>query len=324
MATPTNEGTAVLLVSHGTVDDLADLPGFLRNIRRGHAPSPELVAEVRKRYEAIGGKSPLNDVSRALAEGLEKRLEIPVRMANRLWKPYASDVLASLARNGVTRVIVLPLAQHSAHVYGTAVETAALELTSHGDQKLHVKAAPNWGKEPLLVQAYADAIRTGLRAIDQAHHGRTTVVLTAHSLPKAVIAAGDPYEREVRESAELVAKAVGEAMPRWVVAFQSQGLAPKGTGEASGAPVPEWLGPGLEATFDDLRARGDTHVLVAPVGFLADHVEILYDIDIEAKAWAADRGLALTRTASLNTSPLLLDTLEKLARGLLADGASRS
>ncbi len=309
----TQNDTGVLLISHGTVDNLDDLPVFLRNIRRGHAAPPELLAEVRRRYEAIGGKSPLNEITQAIAVALEERLGFPVRMANRLFKPYAGDVLANFARNGITKVLTIPMAQHSAKIYGAAVQTAALELTAHGDQKLEVSCAPNWGKEPLLVQAYADAIRAAIHAVPESERAKTTVVLSAHSLPTSVIAAGDPYETEFRESADLIARAVGPSMTHHVVCFQSQGMSTPG-----GPPV-TWLGPGLEATLDAIKERGDTRVIVAPVGFLADHVEILYDIDVEAKAWAASRNLTLTRTASLNSSPLLLDTLEKLARALVVE-----
>jgi protoporphyrin/coproporphyrin ferrochelatase len=290
--------TAVVLIGHGTVDDLDDLPPFLTAIRRGHPAPPALVAEVRRRYEAIGGKSPLTGISRDVATKLEARVGVPVRLAMRLWKPYPKDVLADLRREGVERVVVVPLAQHSAHVYAEAVETAAAGA-------FRVTSARNWGREPALTRAFADAIRSALAEVPS--RDDTLLLMTAHSLPLAIIRAGDPYEDEVRASAAAIAEALGPAIPEVRVAFQSQGM---GGGE--------WLGPDLHASLDAARAAGKKHVLVAPIGFLADHVEILYDLDIEAKALAAERGLSLTRTRSLNAEGGLIDALENVARPLLA------
>jgi ferrochelatase len=303
--------TAILLVAHGTVDRLDELPGFLANIRRGHPAPPELVAEVRRRYEAIGGRSPLLDICRELAGKLEEKLGVPTRVAMRLWQPYPKEVLEGLVREGATRIVVVPLAQYSAKVYGEAVVAAAKEL---GAGELEVVCADNWAQEPLLVRAYAQEIRRVLADVPAAERTKTTLVMTAHSLPVAVVKAGDPYEREVRASAEAIAREVragGHDNLRHEVVFQSQGM---GTGPG-GRPV-EWLGPGLKEALTAAAARGDTRVVVAPIGFLADHVEILYDLDIEAQGWARELGLTLTRTRSLNASEGLVDALAKVASAL--------
>jgi ferrochelatase len=223
---------------------------------------------------------------------------VPVRLAMRLWRPYPKDVLKELADEGVERVVVVPLAQHSAHVYAEAVEAAA-------GGSVRVTSAKNWGREPALTLAFADAIRRAL-AESGAPREATLLLLTAHSLPLAIIRGGDPYEDEVRASAAAIVDALGPASPQVEVAFQSQGM---GGGE--------WLGPDLPTSLDAARARGKKHVIVAPIGFLADHVEILYDLDVEAKALAAERGLTLTRTRSLNASDGLIDALENVARPLL-------
>ncbi len=303
--------TAVVLVAHGTVESLDDLPEFLRNIRRGHAPSPDLVAEIRRRYEAIGGRSPLNAINRDVARALEARLGLPVRLANRLWSPYPKDVLAELASRGVRRVVAVPLAQHSAAVYGAAMTAAAREV----DPTLEVVCAPNWGRTPELTGAFAGAVLDALARVPAAEADRTAVVLTAHSLPVSVLRAGDPYEREVRASAEDVVAAVrarGGAFSEHVVAFQSQGA----------EPGLEWLGPDLRSTLAELSGRGRRHVVLAPIGFLADHVEILYDLDIEATTWARELGMTAYRSASLNASSGLIDALASVAGDLL--GRSRS
>ena len=298
---------AVLLVSHGTVGDLDDLAAFVTNVRRGHPAPVELVAELRRRYVAIGGASPLNTINAEIARKLAQRLGgVRVAWANRLWKPYVRDRLSELARDGVRRVVLVPLAQHSAHIYaadaaGSARE-AGVELTS----------APNWGQSEALCDAFASRIVSALGGapLRDAH-----VVMTAHSLPSAVIDAGDPYEREVRAAAAAIASRLaarlGEA-PTVHVAFQSQGMTVPGQ-----RPV-AWLGPDLSTTLAAVAQAGAKRVVLAPIGFLADHVEILYDLDIEARAMAEARGLAFARAASLNASDDLIAVLEDVARPFLA------
>ena len=311
---------AVLLIAHGTVDALADLPAFLANIRRGHAAPPELVAEVTRRYQAIGGQSPLNAINGEVAAKLEKKLGVPVRLSNRLWEPYPKAVLAQLAQEGARRVAVVPLAQHSAYVYAEAAKRAAGELEAEGGAHLDLACAENWGQREELTQAYAQRIRAVRRDGD-------ALVMTAHSLPKPIVDAGDPYEREVRASAAAIAKALGDAP--YEVEFQSQGMSTGPGGKADGtseAPprrgqhLVEWLGRGIRPLLEACAARGAKRVVIAPIGFLADHVEILYDLDIEAKSWATDLGLTLARTESLNAADDFIDVLARVSAPLI--GAS--
>jgi protoporphyrin/coproporphyrin ferrochelatase len=304
---------AALLVAHGTVDDLSELPEFAARIRRGHPAPPELLAELRRRYEAIGGQSPLNAINRRLASRLEEIIGVPVRVANRLARPFVKDVMGDLAQWGVERIVAVPLAQYSAHVYAGAVDEAASEL-ARGGVRIEAVCAPSWGEEPALLDAYATAIAESLAPIDPV--AQTTLILSAHSLPLAAIRAGDPYEREVRAAAakigdRVVARA-GERALRQVVVFQSQGMS-AGPG---GRPV-EWLGPDLPAAIEECRARGESHVVFAPIGFLADHVEILYDLDIEARGWVEERGMTFHRTRSLNDSEPLVRVLADLTLPLL-------
>jgi ferrochelatase len=203
----------------------------------------------------------------------------------------------------VNRIYAVPLAQHSAGVYGAAMSAAATELG------LEVVNAPNWGQIPELNRAFADAI-------EAAGPSGAAIVFTAHSLPVAVIRAGDPYEREFRASAEAVVAELrrrGVALGEVRVCFQSQGI---GTNM-------EWLGPDLDATLEELAAAGTRRVLVAPIGFLADHVEILYDLDIEAKASAEALGMTLYRSASLNDGEGMVAALEAVVRRLVATGEAR-
>jgi len=294
---------AVLLASHGSIDDLDDVAAFATNVRRGHAPSDDLVRELRRRYHLVGG-SPLNAINAAVAAKLEKRIGLPVCWASRLWRPYVRDVLGDLARRGVARVALVPLAQHSAAVYAAAARPSAEEA------HIELACATNWGQSPRLCRAFADRI---VDALGPEHGSESvTVAMTAHSLPRSVIDAGDPYEREVRSSAALIAELVAaRAIPRvrFAVAFQSQGLA--------GAGASPWLGPDISTTLDTARARGDRRVVFAPIGFLADHVEVLYDLDVEARAMAAERGLSYARSRSLNSDDDFIEVLADVSAPLL-------
>ena len=299
---------AVLLAAHGTVDDLDDLAGFVQNVRRGRPAEAAVVSELRRRYEAIGGTSPLNATNALLANKLEKRLGVRVAWANRLWRPYVRDVIADLGRQGTTRVALLPLAQYSTHVYEkdarAAAEPAGIELA----------CATNWGSDPALCAAFAERIAGALAGIGDL--SGTTVVMTAHSLPKAVVERGDPYEDDVRRSTDAIAAAVRRLAGRdvrCVVAYQSQALGTAQEGASTG-----WLGPSIRTVLDDLHARTGRGVVFAPVGFLADNVEILYDLDIEACQMARERDLFYLRARSLNADDDLVGVLAALARPLIA------
>lgn len=293
---------AVLLTCHGTVDRVEDIPAFLTNIRRGRPTPPELVAEVQHRFERIGG-SPLMRITAAQADALARRLRKPVYVAGRLWGPYPGEVLARAVADGVRSILSLPLAPQSVDVYHGSVREAA---AAHPE--LSVRYAPSWGTEPLLVRAFVDAIDEALGRWDTSQRSEVTVVLTAHSLPVRVLRSGDPYEAQFRAMAELVAEAVSARGNAARIAFQSQGMTSD-----------EWLGPDLPTTFASLAAERKRHVLVAPIGFLADHVETLYDIDIEAQKLAADAGLErLERMPAMNVRPAFIDALTRVAEHALA------
>jgi len=301
------EALGILLIAHGTVESLDDLPPFLANIRRGHPAPPELIAEVRRRYEAIGGKSPLLDHCRELARNVAERAHLPTKVAMRLWHPYPDKVLREFAADGVNTVLVVPLAQHSAPIYGSAVEEAAEKLKGEGIS-IAVRAAANWGQSETLTQAYAEKAKAALALVPPGK--KVHLFFTAHSLPQSIIDHGDPYEKEVNASAQAVYEAIGVPALSHRVVFQSQGMS-QGPG---GRPM-AWLGPDLKASLAEVP-KGD-HVIVAPIGFLADHVEILYDLDIEAKGWAGEMGVGFSRTESLNASDRLAEAVHEVVKGLI-------
>lgn len=293
--------TAVLLISHGTVASLDELPAFLASIRRGHPAPPELLAEVRRRYEAIGGNSPLLAINERVARKLADGTGLPTYSAARHGSPALRGVLETMVRDGVTRALVLPLGQHSASIYEAAVREVAADLP------LSFACAANWGQDPALLGLYAAKVQHALATVNRP----ARLLLSAHSLPQAVIDAGDPYEREVRAAAAVIAKLANVDNAR--IVFQSQGMS-KGPG---GRPMP-WLGPDLDAAMQEAARDGETHVVVAPVGFLADHVEILYDLDLEAKARAEALGLGFSRTESLNDDNAFVAVLARLVGQLAA------
>jgi protoporphyrin/coproporphyrin ferrochelatase len=301
--------TAVLLSCHGTVERIEDLPAFVTNIRRGRPAPPEVLEEVRRRFEHIGG-SPLMHITRAQGEALAARLGLPVAVAGRLWHPYPGEALASLHAAGVRRVISLPLAPQSVDVYHAVVREAAARLGAAsggdggGDGGLEVRCVPAWGLEPALLDAFVEVIDEALARFPEEGRAGVPVLLTAHSLPLRIIAAGDPYERQFRAMAAEVERRLASRGNPTSVAFQSQGM----TGDA-------WLGPDLKETFARLAAEGHREALIAPIGFVAEHVETLYDLDTEAHVLAKEAGLArLERAPAVNARPRFIDALEALVR----------
>ncbi|WP_437601543.1 ferrochelatase [Sorangium sp. So ce590] len=297
--------TAVLLSCHGTVERLDDLPAFLSNIRRGRPAPPELIEEVRRRFQTIGG-SPLLRITQAQADALAARLGLPVVIAGRLWHPYPEDVLGSLHGSGVRRVISLPLAPQSVDVYHAVVRDAAARQGG-----MEVRCVPAWGLEPALIDAFVEVIDEALARFPEESRAKVAVILSAHSLPQRIIDAGDPYERQFRAMAAEVERRVASRGNPVLVAFQSQGM----TGDA-------WLGPDLRSTFEALAARGAREALIASIGFVADHVETLYDLDVEAHVVARGAGLArLERAPAVNARPRFIDALEALVRRELETAA---
>ena len=295
---------AILLVAHGTVSDLDDLPAFVARIRHGRPAPPGLLGDLRRRYEAIGG-SPLLRITEEQARALEVKTGLPVLLGMRLWEPSVEAALREAARRELTRLVLVPLAPFSVDVYGAAarrsLEAVRAELGSSAPELV---VCEPWGVEPAFVEAHRAALAARLALAGSG--ASTAVVLTAHSLPSVAIRAGDHYQAEVEASARAVAERLGQACE---LCYQSQG--------ADGG---EWLGPDLRQTFERLVQRGAKRVVLSPFGFLADHVETLYDLDIEAHSWAARMGLSLERVPALNTDPGLIAALHNVAIRALQPG----
>jgi len=280
----------VLLLAHGAPDKLEDIPQFLLNVREGR-PLPEpVVKEIVHRYRLIGGGSPLLRLTTLQAEALAKLIVHPVFVGMRNWKPFIKEAVERLAAEGVERLLAVCLAPQNSCTSIGLYRKYLNEAVRQVRPSLAVDFVENWHDHPGLIEAFRERIAAALERAERETGGAVPVIFTAHSVPERTIADGDPYEQQVRETAALVAKAIGLAEYR--LAFQSQGL----TAE-------KWIGPTVESQLDELAAAGAKDVLLAPVGFVADHVEILYDIDVLFREYGKARGVAVRRSESLNASP---------------------
>lgn len=297
---------AILLVAHGSPDNVDQIPAFLDNIRRGRPASAEIIQEVKRRYEAIGGRSPLLNTTREQARLLSDRVGLPALVGMRMWHPYLEEVLREAASKRYTRLLTVVMAPHSAFVYEGVLRSIATKLAGEGVTVPELIVAPCIGEEPALLETLATLVREQLEDLDPAQRSRWILVPSAHSLPVRVVEAGDPYPTLVEKTAEgMIARLAADALPS-ILAYQSQGM----TNDA-------WLGPDLPTTFARARATGARGVLIAPVGFLSDHVETLYDLDIEARAMAAEAGLEFRRSRCPNTEKGLIDALEAVVRRMM-------
>jgi len=291
---------AVLLLAHGAPERVEDIPEFLKHVRGGR-PLPEpAVREIMRRYERIGGGSPLRLLTEQQGRALQARLGVPVLVGMRNWKPFIADAVAALPE-GLARLVVICLAPQNSRtsvgLYRKHLEVALEKLSRHPA----VVFVESWHDHPKLIQAFAEKLRVGLKGMEVDAGREVPVILTAHSVPESTIAAGDPYDAQVRQTAALVAQAAG--LRHWRVAYQSQGM----TAEP-------WIGPTVESQIDELAAQGHRAVFIAPIGFLCDHAEILYDIDVQFHDYARAKGIELGRSESLNDSPLLIEALASLAQ----------
>lgn len=287
----------VLLMAHGTPSSLDEMPEYLTLVRGGRPPSAELVHEMRENYGAIGGRSPLTDITEAQAAALRARLgpDIPVVVGMRNWKPFIKEALPALAAAGVTRVIGIPMAPQFSTLSVAKYLDAATAVLPDG---IRFEAVESFHTHPLLVDAFAERVRAAQPKPDE------WVIFTAHALPVRIIESGDRYADEVAETAAAVAARAGIA--KYDLAFQSAGRTPE-----------PWIGPELAKVIDD-RSVNIRRFLVVPIGFVCDHTEILFDIDIQAAQVAREFSTTLRRTESLNTSPLFIAMLEDLVRVRLA------
>jgi protoporphyrin/coproporphyrin ferrochelatase len=279
---------AVVLMAYGSPTTAEDVRPYLEDVRGGRPVSDEAVAELAERYRRIGGRSPLDDVTEAQRAALERELAIPVFVGMKHWRPRISDAVGAALAGGATRLVGVVLAPHYSRLsiggYRERLEEALAD-------RAELVLVESWHDEP----AFLDVLAERVRGTD------AWVVFTAHSLPERILAEGDPYRDQLLETARLVAERAG--LERWSFAFQSA--------SPTGEP---WLGPDVLEELERLKVAGVDSVLGAPVGFVSDHLEILWDLDVEARERAAELGLDWARTASLNDDPAFISALVGLVR----------
>jgi protoporphyrin/coproporphyrin ferrochelatase len=315
---------AVLLLAHGTPETVEQIPDYLRNVVSGRPVPQALVEEIQRRYALIG-HSPLTEITLAQARLVEVELAaegtpVPVYVGMRNWRPYIPDVVRKMRADGIEEAAVICMAPQNSRtsvgLYRRAVEAEA--------GRLRIDFMEGWARHPLLADAFAERLRPALAKLSAETGEPVPVLFTAHSVPTRTVeappaggdaagprlwpvhaAAGDPYAEEARHTAELVAARV-KGISRWWFAFQSQG--------ASGGP---WLGPSVEETIDAIASEGVKNLVLQPIGFLCDHVEILFDIDLLFHDYAAKLGVRLSRPESLNESATLAQAIADLAHSSL-------
>jgi len=291
---------AVLLLAHGAPDRLEDVPEYLLNVRGGRKLPEPAVKEIVHRYRLIGGGSPLARITNQQAKALADRLGCRVYVGMRNWRPFIADAVRQLDEDGVDRLVVICLAPQNSRtsigLYRKHLTQALGELACH----LRVDFVESWHDRNELIAAFSEKLTAALEPIEEATGKPVPIVFTAHSVPQRTIDEGDPYQAQVMETASLVAQRSG--LDKWRVAFQSQGM----TEEL-------WIGPTVESEIDRLAAAGHRHALLVPIGFVSDHVEILYDVDIALRQYGQAQGVTVWRSESLNDSPLFIAALVAVA-----------
>jgi ferrochelatase len=298
-------------MAYGGPNSLDEIPGYLADIRSGRPTPSGVLQEIRENYRQIGGKSPLLEITRrqiAALEGHFKPSEFRFYLGMRHWSPWIEETVRDMLADGVTHAVSLVLAPHYSKLSVARYQAkiaAGLEMYRGDIEFAHVES---YHTAPGLIQALANRVQEGLASWPPVERGNVHVVFSAHSLPVRILKMGDPYEEQLHETAELVAERAGLEKDWWSWSYQSAGRSPE-----------PWLGPQLPEHLRDLAARGIRHVVSVPVGFVSDHVEILYDIDIQAQGVARELEVRLVRPPALNEDPLFIGALAEAIREKAAE-----
>jgi ferrochelatase len=308
---------AILLMAMGGPDKLENVEPYLADVRGGRPTPPELIADIRERYRATGGKSPVLGITREVARKLEQKLNGPggeryrVYVGLRHWHPYIKEAYVELLDDQPEALIGLCMAPQYSSLSIGAYTKKLEEARAEAGGDFPVTLVRSWHRHPGLIQAIADNIQAGLQKFPAEVRAKVPLLFTAHSLPERVLQMKDPYPEEVRATMEAVCERIGAVTTRF--AFQSQGRTEE-----------PWLGPTVESVLDELQLEGHRHVLVVPIGFISDHLEVLYDVDIEFKQRAKAQGMQLERIDMLNATAPLIDILASILNAHLTSSVQPS
>ena len=297
-----SRNVGVLLLAFGGPDSPEAIEPFMKNLMGGRVPPPPLVERTKGRYKLIGGQSPLPGITRQQADRLEAYLQKPgysfkASVGMRFWHPFIEEGLQELLAAGVEQIVAVSLAPFYSKVStGTYIDELNRVLANINGNKPEVAIAEPFYNKPAFIAAVAEKVQEGLAQLPEGTQGKTKVIFSAHSLPVSYIENGDPYVEQFEFTAREIAGSL--QLNNWCIAYQS-----KGGGQG------EWLGPMVEEVMDEAKKEGFSDILVIPVGFVSDHIETLYDIDIAQREHAESLGLGFHRTASLNTADLFIKAL---------------
>ena len=300
--------TGILLLAYGSPDTLDEVEPYFRHIRGGRAPSPEAVDHLRHRYELIGGRTPLLAITSETATALQRRLdaraagEYRTYIAMKHWHPFIADVIPRIAADGVRRLIAIVLAPHYSRLSVGAYRDHVERANSTLDLPMDIAFVESWHLQPQLIALIVARVREALQAPPAAQRDETCVMFSAHSLPVRIRDWGDPYEDQLLASCAAVAQAA--ELGHWRFAWQSAGH----TNEP-------WLGPDILECLEELRNRQVRSVLSVPIGFVCEHLEVLFDIDREAVQKAASLGMTLRRTRMPDATPEFIAVLDAVVAG---------
>lgn len=295
----------VLVMAYGGPASLEEIPGYLADIRHGRPTPRAVVDEITENYRAIGGSSPLLAVSRRQVEALAAELGDGFRcyLGMRHWSPWIEDVVGEMVEDGVTDAVSVVLAPHFSALSVARYQQKVADGLELARGRIHFEQVASYHDAPGLVAAFAARVQEGLARWPEEEHDRVHVVFSAHSLPERVLAGGDPYDAQCRETARLVGERAGLPPERWSWSYQSAGRTPE-----------PWAGPDLGEHLEELAERGVRDVVSVPVGFVSDHVELLFDVDVRAQGVAKRIGVRLERPPALNDDPRFIATLAEIVR----------
>ncbi len=296
-------------MAYGSPTTLDDVEAYYIDIRRGHPPTPELLKALKDRYIAIGGKTDLLEITLQQAQELERQLGIKTYIGMKHWHPYITEAIADIAKTSVRNIIALAMAPHYSAVsvgdYIGRVEKAITEV----NPDIKVTFIRGWGDNLKLIDSTCQRIETTRKQFSVSAWDAIEVVFTAHSLPENILKVGDPYVKELQQTSALVADQLH--IPHWRLAFQS-----------AGRTAHAWIGPDILEVLCTIKDTGHRQVLVVPIGFTADHLEILYDLDIEAANAAKQLDLEFKRIPSANATPAFIDAVADVIKPFVSLAAS--